>query len=116
MWQCRCATENLHPAEVRLCERCNTIAPPDLVPAPALDAHDAAEAGDVEDEQSLVARPSDIRALRRQLIEQERQELGLPEPPEPEPRTRQEAWMRAIAIAAIALLVVAALVTFVRSH
>ena len=38
MWQCRCATDNLHPAEVRLCERCNTVAPPDLVPAPQLDA------------------------------------------------------------------------------
>ena len=47
--------------------------PPPPAPIPVAQvAPDAAAVGDVEDEQSIVARPSDIRALRRQLIEQER--------------------------------------------
>jgi serine/threonine protein kinase len=48
---------------------------------------DEAQASDdaSDEDQSMVARPSDIRELRRMLIQHERHELGLPSP-EPEPK------------------------------
>ncbi len=64
-------------------------------------------AGEVDDERSLVARPSEIRALRRQLIEQEKHELGLPTASSEPPRFRGRAWPYLVAIAVVVLGLVA---------
>jgi serine/threonine-protein kinase len=72
-------------------------------PPPAPVAHEAEAPSEFDDERSLVARPSDIRALRRQLIEQEKQELGLPTASSVPPRFRARSWPYAVALLVVVL-------------
>jgi serine/threonine-protein kinase len=73
-----------------------------------------AGAGEFDDERSLVARPSEIRALRRQLIEQEKQELGLPTASSAPPRFRTKTWPYLLALLVVVLAAVALVVARTR--